>query len=200
MRARGPSKEPQQPDTRLSSLSDNELMIQVRDGDVKKLGVLFERHSMRLLNFFSRHTSKPDISEDLVQDVFFRMLKYRQTYRGEAPFTVWMYQLARNVSADYFRKWKEQALTDEILDKQQDPDPLPTELYQQTEEQEILRQALARLTPEKREVLVLSRYQDLRYEEIGRILDCPVGTVKARVHFALKDLRDEYMTLTKTKI
>lgn len=184
----------------MSSLSDNELMIQVRDGDVKKLGVLFERHSMRLLNFFSRHTSKPDISEDLVQDVFFRMLKYRQTYRGEAPFTVWMYQLARNVSADYFRKWKEQALTDEILDKQQDPDPLPTELYQQTEEQEILRQALARLTPEKREVLVLSRYQDLRYEEIGRILDCPVGTVKARVHFALKDLRDEYMTLTKTKI
>jgi len=173
-------------------------MIQVRDGDVKKLGTLFERHSTRLLNFFSRHTSRPDLSEDLVQDVFFRMLKYRQSYRGEAPFTVWMYQLARNVSADYFRKWKEQPLTDELMEQQHDPDPLPTEKYQHAEEGEMLRQALSRLTPEKREVLLLSRFQDLRYEEIGRILDCPVGTVKARVHFALKDLREEYMKLTKT--
>ncbi|MBI4429036.1 MAG: RNA polymerase sigma factor [Ignavibacteriales bacterium] len=190
--------EPEQPGTRLSSLSDNELMKQVRDGDVKKLGTLFERHSTRLLNFFSRHTSRPDVSEDLVQDVFFRMLKYRQSYRGDAPFTVWMYQLARNVSADYFRKWKEQPLSDEMAEKQHDPDPLPTATYEQMEEHELLKQALARLSPEKREVLVLSRFQDLRYEDIGRILDCPVGTVKARVHFALKDLRDEYLKLTKT--
>ena len=175
-------------------------MIQVRDGDVKKLGVLFERHSVRLLNFFSRYTNKPDASEDLVQDVFFRILKYRQTYRGEAPFTVWMYQLARNVSADYFRKRKEHSMSDEDMERQQDPNPLPTEAYQQSEEHEMLRHALARLSSDKREVLVLSRYQDLRYEEIGRILDCPVGTVKARVHFALKDLRDEYMKLTRTKV
>ena len=88
----------------------------------------------------------------------------------------------------------------ELMEQQPDPDPHPADAYQQSEEQEMLKQALAQLSPEKREVLVLSRFQDLRYEDIGKILDCPVGTIKARVHFALIDLRDEYAKLTKIKV
>ncbi|HET9131995.1 MAG TPA: RNA polymerase sigma factor, partial [Terriglobia bacterium] len=88
--------------------TDIELMLAVRDGVVSTLGILFERYHERLYNFFVRHTNRRDASEDLVQDVFFRMLKYRHTYRGDAPFTVWMYQLARNASADYFKKWRQE--------------------------------------------------------------------------------------------
>ncbi|HEY4611888.1 MAG TPA: RNA polymerase sigma factor [Bacteroidota bacterium] len=177
-------------------MTDNELMFQVRDGNVGKLGQLFERYHEKLYGFFVRHTGKRETSEDLVQDVFFRILKYRQTFRGEAPFTVWMYQLARNASADYFRKWKHETPMTEGTEERQSDDLLPSERVQEQEEHRLLKQALARLSDEKREVLILSRYQELKYEEIGRILDCPVGTVKARVHYALKDLRDEYMKLT----
>lgn len=171
-------------------------MLRVRDGEVAILGTLFERYNMKLFSFFVRHTGRRDASEDLVQDVFFRMLKYRHTYRGEAPFTVWMYQLARNASADHFRKWKQEVAIDPNAEEK-DTDPIPSEAYQQSEEHEMIRKALGRLSPDKREVLILSRFQDLKYEEIGKILECPVGTVKARVHFALKDLRDEYRALTE---
>lgn len=180
--------------------TDNDLMCAVRDGAVSNLGVLFERYHGRLYNYFVRHTSRRDASEDLVQDVFFRMLKYRHTYRGDAPFTVWMYQLAKNASADYFKKWKNESSLDEDVDQQRDMSPIPSEESERTEEHEFLKQALARISEEKREVLILSRFQDLKYEDIGKILDCPVGTIKARVHFALKDLRDEYMKLTKERV
>ena len=175
-------------------------MFSVRDGQLSDLGVLFERHHERLYNFFAKHTRRRDASEYLVQDVFFRMLKYRHTYRGDAPFTVWMYQLARNASADYFRKWKQESPMDEQMDQHRDTDPNPSEAHEVADEKEFLRRALGALSEDKREVLVLSRFQGLKYEEIGKILDCPVGTVKARVHFALKDLRDEYMRLTKVRI
>ena len=177
-------------------MTDNELMFQVRDGDVGKLGVLFERYHEKLYGFFVRHTNKREVSEDLVQDVFFRMLKYRHTFRGEAPFTVWMYQLARNASADYFRKWKNETPMAEGTEEQQSYDSLPSEQVQEQEEHRLLKAALSRLSEEKREVLVMSRFQGLKHEEIGKILDCPVGTVKARVHYALKELRDEYMKLS----
>jgi RNA polymerase sigma factor (sigma-70 family) len=170
-------------------------MLQVRDGDVAKLGVLFERHNVKLYNFLVRVTNKRDSSEDLVQEVFFRILKYGHSFRGEAPFTVWMYQLARNVATDYFRKWKHESPLDGA-EETPDTEPAPDDSLVHDEKSELLKKALEMLTAEKREVLILSRYQDLKYEEIGVILNCPVGTVKARVHRALKDLKREYQKLT----
>lgn len=175
-------------------------MIAVRDGDVANLGVLFERYHVRLYNFFVRHTSRTDASEDLVQDVFFRMLKYRKTYRGDAPFTVWMYQLAKNAASDYFKKWKQESPLDEHVEHQRDEGPIPSEASEQAEEHDLLKRALANISEEKREVLIMSRFQELKYEDISKILKSPVGTIKARVHFALKDLRVEYMKLTKEKV
>ena len=77
-------------------------MSQVRDGDLEKLGILFERHHVRLFIFFLRMTGDRAASEDLVQEVFVRMLKYRKSFRERGEFSAWMFALARNVSADYF--------------------------------------------------------------------------------------------------
>ena len=184
----------------LRATTDNELMLQVRDGDLSKLGVLFERHHVKLYNFLVRLTNRRDTSEDMVQDVFVRIMKYGQSFRGEAPFTVWMYQLARNAAADHFRKWKNEIRSDGLTDERVDEDPIAGDLMVETEQSEMLKKAMAMLSREKREVLILSRYQDLKYEEIGAILDCPVGTVKARVHRALKDLKREYEKLSHEKV
>jgi RNA polymerase sigma factor (sigma-70 family) len=193
-----PARDPIRSRVNSLSVTDNELMLQVRDGDVAKLGILFERHHVKLYNFLVRVTNKRDSSEDLVQEVFFRILKYGHSFRGEAPFTVWMYQLARNAATDHFRKWKNE-MPMESAEDPPDQALAPDDTIMHDEKSELLKKALAMLSAEKREVLVLSRYQELKYEEIGAILNCPVGTVKARVHRALKDLKREYQNLTSDR-
>src|SRR5258708_40287137 len=88
-------------------------MLAVRDGDVERMGVLFDRHHRMLFNFFLRVAGNRGLSEDLVQEVFFRMLKYRHTYQGAANFTAWMYQIARNAHLDHTRKRRLEIVPDE---------------------------------------------------------------------------------------
>ena len=185
---------------RVNTPTDNEIMLQVREGDLPKLGILFERHHGKLFNFLVRMTDRRDVSEDLVQEVFFRVLKYRHTFRGDAPFTAWMYQMGRNAAADHFRKWKEDPASHEAMEANQTPDPTASDMLEHIEQNSLLHLALSRLPQEKREVLILSRFQGMKYEEIGTILNCPVGTVKARVHFALKELRDIYLNLSEEAV
>ena len=87
-----------------NSLSDEELMSQVRNGVGEMLGVLFDRYQSPLLNFYCKLTGSRTTSEDLVQEVFFRILKYRQSYRPGTPFRAWLYQIARNARTDHLRR------------------------------------------------------------------------------------------------
>ena len=84
-----------------------------------------------------------------------------------------MYQLARNAAADHFRKWKNESPLDETFDPPA-PDPVPDDILAHDEKTELLIRALAGFSHEKREVLVLSRYQELKYEEIGAILNADI--------------------------
>jgi RNA polymerase sigma-70 factor (ECF subfamily) len=173
-------------------------MMDVRNGDVAKLGILFERYHRRLFNFYVRMTGNRTLSEDLVQDVFFRMLKYRGTYKDKSVFTTWMYQIARNARFDHSRKHKGEA----TLDGQEETanqEPILEATISQNQEAQLLRDALLKLTREKREVLVLSRFQDMKYEQIAELVGCDPGTVKTRVHRALKDLREIFFELSGRK-
>src|ERR1700749_1785646 len=84
--------------------TDNALMAQVGAGETGKLAVLFERHHRPLFRYFVAMNRNREISEDLVQDVFFRMLRYRASYDPAQSFTAWMYQIARNAGVDHMRK------------------------------------------------------------------------------------------------
>ncbi|MBI2511731.1 MAG: RNA polymerase sigma factor [Opitutae bacterium] len=180
--------------------TDHELMIAVRAGDVAKLGSLFERYQQRLYAFFVRMTNQPAVSEDLVQVVFYRILKYRHTYRDEGKFTAWIYHLARKVAADHFRKHAKAATATDPSDLHEHPDHdgiAPDRSAATTDDLEFLRVALTRLPVEHREVLVLSRLQNVEHKEIARLMDTSVGAVKVRVHRALKELRDVYFKLRR---
>lgn len=177
-------------------MTDNELMEEVRDGRVEKLAVLFERHHIRLFNFLLRLTGNRNMSEDLVQEVFCRILKYRATYRGTSKFSLWMYQIARNTHIDYLRKKKDELPLDEQWDEATSRELTPSESVEQAYDIALIQEALARLPLKKREVLILSRFQNLKYREIAELLDCHIGTVKAHVHRAIKDLRKIYMDLS----
>lgn len=173
----------------MAEKSDHHLMLAVRDGDLDKLGHLFEKHHKRLYNFYLWQLGDGLLSEDMVQEVFYRMLKYRHTYRGDGKFTTWMYAIAHNVRIDHFRRAKNrQEFTDQI-DTLASSQPNPEELSDRSSRYEALHRALDRLSDDKREVLTMSRFQNLKYEEIAQVLGCPVNTVKARVFRAIKDLK-----------
>lgn len=175
--------------------SDNKLMEDVKEGKVEKMAVLFEKYHVSLFNFFMRLTGNRNISEDLVQEVFMRMLKYRSTYQGRSKFTLWMYQIARNAHIDFLRKKKNTLPLDEQWSEPITSEATPAEKLEGGQEVQLMRQALAQLPLKKREVLILSRYQNLKYKEIAELMDCHIGTVKAHVHRAIKELGKIYFEL-----
>src|SRR4051794_34518840 len=176
-------------DTPMSEpLLDEELMLRVRGGGISSLAALFERHHVALFYFFSRLTGDPPASEDLVQDTFYRILKYRESYRPGTSFRTWMYQVARNAKADRFHKQRNEV----ELDAAPVAVVLPIDAVEAQQQVAQLKQALLALPEEKRELLVLSRYQGLNYQEIATLLQCEVGTVKVRVHRALQELKQHF--------
>jgi RNA polymerase sigma factor (sigma-70 family) len=174
---------------------DEQLMAQVREGRVEMLAILFERHHVHLYNFFLRLTHERPLSEDLVQEVFLRILKYRQTYRGESRFTTWMYQIGRNAHIDHVRARRPEIPIDEVWEQEPSPQPQPAQKAESEQEADLLARAMERLPLGKREVLLLSRFQNLKYQEIAEMLACSVQSVKVQVHRSLKDLRRHYLEL-----
>ncbi len=185
----------------MSETPDSHLMQDVRQGDLGGLAALFERHHRPLFQFFLRLSGNRDLSEDMVQEVFFRVLKYRETFQADRPFTSWMYQIARNTHTDAMRKRRF-----EVIRGGEAPDPEPVSGEEAVEDklgrkQEValLRRALDRLPADKRELLVLSRFQNLKYEQIASVLNCEVGAVKVRVYRAVRALSEIYSQLAKER-
>jgi RNA polymerase sigma factor (sigma-70 family) len=177
-----------------NSVPDEDLMIEVRNGLGDRLGVLFDRYQLPLFNFYSKMTGDRVVSEDLVQEVFLRILKYRQSYRPGTPFRAWMYQIARNTRLNHVERQRRETTWN--LDPA--PSVSPPDSAERKQEAELLHLALMQMPEEKREVLVLSRFQELKYEEIAQLLGCEIGAVKVRVHRALRELRETFLRLRRS--
>jgi RNA polymerase sigma-70 factor (ECF subfamily) len=182
----------------MESRPDEQLMLDARNGDLRKIGTLFERHQTPLFNYYLRMTGDRAASEDLVQDVFFRILRSRHTYKDGQPFVAWMYHIARNARLDRIRKTSREVALDSRHDSPADG-RTAAEHAEARQDVDLLRRALAELPEDRREVLILSRYQNLKYDEIARLLDCEVGAVKVRVYRAIRELREIYSELTGRK-
>lgn len=177
-------------------------MLKVKNGDLDKMGLLFERYHAPLFGFLFHMTGQREHSEDLLQNVFYRMLKYRHTFRGEGEFRTWMYHVARNVIHDEGRSNK-RTLQHSELDLHTERisgGSLADEKILKKQELRDLQAAMARLSPDNREVLVLSRYQEMKYHEIARIMNITEGAVKVRVHRALNQLKNIYLKMESNEV
>ncbi|MEO8052346.1 MAG: sigma-70 family RNA polymerase sigma factor, partial [Acidobacteriota bacterium] len=134
--------------------SDNALMSAVTAGTVSKLAVLFERHHRPLYRYFVSMTRNPQTSEDLVQDVFFRILRYRATYDPRQSFTAWMYQIAKNANVDRIRQRRGEAIDiDELTLGNRElasSSPNPETSAVRAQDLKLVRQAMELLPPDKR--------------------------------------------------
>jgi RNA polymerase sigma factor (sigma-70 family) len=189
-------------------------MLLVKEGHLSELTELFERYHVKLYNFFLRLGLEKATSEDLTQNLFYRVIKYRQSWQpANGSFQSWIYRMARNVHADFCKQSRkvpgrpgsrEDAVGSLEGDEGSDEGPaagmgrspgvgMNAGDGSYTEEHySRLDQALANLQPDQREILVLSRFQGLKYEEIARIRESSVPAIKVQVHRAIKTLRNLY--------
>ncbi len=172
----------------------------VQEGDTAQLAVLFERHHMALFHHLLALTRNRAASEDLVQEAFFRVIKYARTYNAGLSFPSWLHGIARNAYFDSLRKQRGETSMESIVGEMKSTDPMPEEAMSREQDTQFLQNALDQLPEDKREVLLLSRFQNLRYEDIAHILECEVGTVKVRVYRALKELRARFCELRGEKV
>ncbi len=175
----------------MESQTDSAVMKQVQAGDTAELAVLFERYHVPLFQYLLHLSRNRALSEDLAQETFFRVLKYAKSYDTNLPFNVWLYRMARNAYFDILRKGRRESWSSE-MDRMLSEDPLPDELLARKQDTQYLHAALQNLPDDKREVLVLSRFHNMRHQDIAQILNCETATVKVRVFRALKELRERF--------
>jgi RNA polymerase sigma-70 factor (ECF subfamily) len=138
------------------------------------------------MNFF-RRTGVTTDAQDLVQQTFLRLYRYRGRYRPSAKFTTFLYLLARQVRTDLFRKKMRLREVADGLTHEKEPDPDPSAAASDTTAR--MEEALRRLPDGMRDVVVMGIMQGMGYEDIGRVLRIPTGTVKSRMFNALRKLR-----------
>lgn len=171
-------------------------MLQVKAGEVQKLGLLYERHKKALFGFYYKMTRSCQLSEDLVQIVFIKILKSKHTFVGDGKFITWMFHIARNALHDHFRKNKHAHL--HVVEDQANELVSDDNLEQQHEADDNIEKLFAAidlLSVEKKELLVMSRFENLKYKEIGVILGCSEGAVKMKIRRTLIELKDLYLKI-----
>jgi len=150
---------------------------------------IYQHRHRPLFRFFFRLTGRQSTAEDLVHEVFLRMIRYRHTYQSGDEFEAWMYRIARNVLADQSRKYRLEApAVDGEMEAVASAHPSPFDAVMKQQDLAMLYRAMRDLADDKRELLVLSRFQGLTYEQIGEIVGCETGTAKVRVFRAMKEL------------
>jgi RNA polymerase sigma-70 factor (ECF subfamily) len=166
-------------------------MLEVKAGETQKLGLLYERHKKALYGFFYKMCRSSSTSEDLVQTVFIKILKSKHTFIGDGKFTTWMYHIARNALHDHYRKNKKQLLN--VVEEKADQVPSEIDVENQFDTEQTINQlfeAIDLLSNEKRELLIMSRFENIKYKEIGEIMGCSEGAIKMKIRRTLIELRD----------
>lgn len=172
-------------------MTDEYIMQSIQGGETNNLGLLYEKYKRQLYAYFTHLHQSGFIAEDLVQNVFERVLKYQHQFKGDGNLRSWIFQIARNVSADYFRREKKHR-SDEV-----DPSlnikseqPNPYEGLEFKDKQNHLHQAIAQLSEDKREVLMLVKIGEMKYREVAELLNENESTIKVKVFRAIKELRE----------
>lgn len=176
---------------KVAEVTDEILMQNVKDGNLSEMSVLFERYHLRIYNFFFRLTFNMDVSQDLTQNLFYRMIRYKNSYKGEHTVKSWIFQIARNLHIDYCNEEKRSG---DIFLKttKYGVEPADEQECYLEDDYDRLEKAMSDLNADQKELIVLSRYQGLKYEEISVITNQSVAAIKVAMHRAIRQLRGIY--------
>lgn len=182
-------------------LTDEELMSGVANADVKSFNVLFNRYYKQIFNFIKKNVHDYTSSEDITQEVFMRIYKSAARFDPERKFSSWIYKIAFNEVKRYYTKSaaRKTSSINEPLDASSgstersdllEHTGLGPELTTESEKRVQQIKILIETLPEKqRTVVILKVYQELTFEEISQVLDCPLSTVLSRMRYAVKKMQ-----------
>jgi RNA polymerase sigma-70 factor, ECF subfamily len=180
----------------MKHLSDEELMRIVQAGDSSPASELYDRYSGRIYNFAYRFLRDSESGEDVTQEVFFKMFKNANQFRGGAKFSTWLFAIARNQCRDYLRKPENKVKKegeDVLITLPASAELSPHRNLERQEDkkmkEEMIQEALMVLSPDLREAIVLSRYHGLTYGEIAQISGVSENAIKTRVFRSLELLK-----------
>ena len=176
-------------------MNDEEVMELVKHGEIAHSSSLFDRYHKHLYNFFLKISYDRELANDLTQNVFLRLIRFKHTYRSDGKFKSWIFQIARNVYADHYRSSK-LASNNEAINLDNQEDAIDVE-WAKDEREKLLYIAMYRLDEDQRELLLLNKFQKMKYQEIADLYETPIGTIKAKVHRAVKKLQENYLKLEK---
>lgn len=187
----------------MQAVTDEQLIQWVANGDSSCLATLFERHHRSVYRFCLQMTRHRAQSEDLVQDVFLKLLKSASSFRNEGSFRGWMFNIARNVTLDHLRKSRRQrsesidhALTEDGLTDHRSAEQAAAG----SQKVQQVMQALAQLPAAAQEVIWLGRFEFDNYEELGQALACNAGAARVRMHRAMALLNSTYTSINGAPI
>jgi RNA polymerase sigma-70 factor, ECF subfamily len=174
---------------------DRTLLERIRRGDTDGAAELFERYAPALLRFADRLLSDRPLAEEVTQEVFVKVISKAHQYDGRAEVASWLFAIAANACRDRRRRERRAIVVPlEALPEQPDGqrrDGIEGRMLER-ERRDAVRQALALLSEEQREALVLARYHGLPYIEIARVLGISVGAVKTRIFRAVETLKSHF--------
>jgi RNA polymerase sigma factor (sigma-70 family) len=169
-----------------ASLSDEELMTQYQAGVETAFEEIYGRYNKKIYGFIMRRLNNPDTSAELFQETFLRLHRGRALYRPEMPFKPWLYTIANNLIRDRF-KAKEPKIAE--LPEGEDAEYINGAVPDGSHTLLSFKEAFASLTEDQKEALTLSRFQGLKYEQIGTVMGKSTEAVNQLIQRALRQLR-----------
>lgn len=173
------------------ALSDVEVVKRIAGGDRRALEALYKRHSDRTFKFLLRLTANRSAAEDLTHDVFLEVWKSAARFEERSSVGTWILSIARYKALDQRRR--QRSLTEQDLPGRAEQSPEVAAM--QTSSRNYLQECVEKLTPEHREIIDLVYYHENSVKEVAAILDIPEATVKTRMFYARKKLKEMLLAL-----
>lgn len=165
-------------------IDERELIAKIAKKDQNAFQTFFYIYKNRLYYYFYKLLENQEDAEELTMETFFRIYRNAGTFRGESKVSSWVFGIARRVYLEHLKEKNKSIKTLEIYEGDAVSEDSPI-----NENVELVRKAIEKLAPYEREVLFLAYYEELPYEDIAKVLDIPVGTVKSRVFNAKAKLK-----------
>jgi RNA polymerase sigma-70 factor (ECF subfamily) len=184
-----------------SQLSDAEIMLRVSAGDDSGFGILIEKYRKQMVHFMFRMSRNQAVAEELAQEVFLRVYRSRQTYRAEAKFSTWLYRIATNLGVNHARDTKYERTAQNVYLDQPDPETgtspdvadstlsVEQELVRE-ERMSAIRKHVMALPERQRNAVLMHKYQEMDYKEIGEVLKLSESATKSLLFRAYQTLRE----------
>jgi RNA polymerase sigma-70 factor, ECF subfamily len=166
--------------------TDAELVRQVAAGDEAAFAELYDLYAPAVYTYLLRLVNESAVAEEILQEVFLAMWQGAHRFREEARVKTWLLRIAHHQAVSWLRRARAGAWANEELEDHEH-EPIEEHLARSWQIDQV-RAALARLTPNHRAVIELTFVQGLSYAEIAEVMNCPIGTVKSRMSYALRHL------------